>query len=81
VGDGALPWPLRVVTVCPLWDPPLCATESSPPAAPAQASASDYLSGVAFRTGVPLEKLLADNLDTVKSLDVPLTGTSLVVCR
>jgi hypothetical protein len=45
-----------------------------------QASASDYLSGVAFRTGVFLEKLLADNLDAVKSLDAPLAGKRLVVC-
>jgi hypothetical protein len=40
----------------------------------------DYLSGVADRLGVPLEKLLLDNLDAVKDLDKPLAGTRLAVC-
>ena len=73
--------PCCPVTVGPRWHP--CAHMSvSPPLPPhqTQASAADYLSGVAFRTGVELETLLADNLDTVKNLDAPLKGTRLVVC-
>jgi hypothetical protein len=35
---------------------------------------------VADRVGVPLEKLLLDNLDAVKDLDKPLAGKRLAVC-
>ncbi|KIY91531.1 hypothetical protein MNEG_16433, partial [Monoraphidium neglectum] len=40
----------------------------------------DYLSGVAYRVGVPLEKLLLDNLESLKDLDKPLAGKQLAVC-
>ncbi|KIY96249.1 hypothetical protein MNEG_11713, partial [Monoraphidium neglectum] len=40
----------------------------------------DYLSGVADRVGVRLEKLLLDNRDTLRDPDSPLAGKRLAVC-
>jgi hypothetical protein len=47
---------------------------------PFQALPRDYLSGVSDRVGVPLQKLLLDNLDTLRDLDSPLAGKKLAVC-
>ena len=40
----------------------------------------DYISGIALQSGVPLQKLLLDNLEALKDLDAPLPGKRLVVC-
>lgn len=45
-----------------------------------KAAPTDYLSNIAWRAGIPVEKLLSDNLDVIKDLDSPLAGKSLVVC-
>jgi hypothetical protein len=45
-----------------------------------QARAGDYLSGVAWRAGIPLERFMEDNTETVKDLDAPLHGIQLLLC-
>jgi hypothetical protein len=42
--------------------------------------AGDYLSKVAWRAGIPLEKFMLDNTAIVKDLEAPLQGTSLLLC-
>jgi hypothetical protein len=51
-----------------------------PTLAPWKAKEGDYLLAIAQRAGVPIETLLADNLDAIKDLDAPLAGTNLVLC-
>jgi hypothetical protein len=45
-----------------------------------QASASDYLSKVAFDAGIGLEQFLLDNSETIKDLDASLAGRQLLLC-
>ncbi|KAI8477347.1 MAG: hypothetical protein J3K34DRAFT_515697 [Monoraphidium minutum] len=45
-----------------------------------KAQANDYLSGVALRYKVPLQRLLLDNTARVTDLDAPLTGKRLLLC-
>eukprot|EP00878_Enallax_costatus_P013702 GHUV01014328.1.p1 GENE.GHUV01014328.1~~GHUV01014328.1.p1 ORF type:complete len:249 (+),score=27.33 GHUV01014328.1:1824-2570(+) len=42
--------------------------------------AEDCLSLVAWRAGVPLERLMLDNVGVVKDLDAPITGKQLILC-
>ena len=46
-----------------------------------QAVQGDYLSGIAYQAGVPLQQLLLDNLVVIKDLGAPLTGKRLQVCK
>jgi hypothetical protein len=50
---------------------------------PHQASHGDYLSRIAWRTGIPLEQFLLDNLKakTINNFDTPLAGLTLMVCN
>jgi hypothetical protein len=44
------------------------------------AAPGDFLSGVAWRFGVPLPRLLLDNVKALPDLDAPLAGNTLLVC-
>lgn len=46
-----------------------------------QAQQGDYLSRIADVAGIPLRKLLADNVAAInKDLGMPLAGTQLLLC-
>ncbi|KAF6254509.1 hypothetical protein COO60DRAFT_1540537 [Scenedesmus sp. NREL 46B-D3] len=46
-----------------------------------KARPGDFISGVAWQAGVPLERFMLDNIATVKDLDAPLQGTQLLLCN
>jgi hypothetical protein len=46
-----------------------------------KARSGDYLSKVAWLAGVPLETFMLDNIWTVKDLDAPIQGTTLLLCN
>lgn len=50
------------------------------PRLPKQAVPGDDLSKLSFRSGVPLEKILLDNLQVLKDISAPLEGKTLLVC-
>lgn len=56
-----------------------CPTPPRCPPLP-QAVQGDFLSRISERAGVALERLVADNLNMIKDLDVPLAGKTLIVC-
>jgi hypothetical protein len=45
-----------------------------------QAKGIDYLSGMAWLAGIPLDKFMLDNTEAVKDLDAPLAGVKLLLC-
>ena len=45
-----------------------------------KAAPGDYVYGIALQSGVPLQKLLLDNLEALKDFDAPLTGKRLLLC-
>jgi hypothetical protein len=45
-----------------------------------QATSDDYLSKISFLSGVPLDRLLMDNNQTIKDLDTPIAGKALLLC-
>jgi hypothetical protein len=49
--------------------------------APVQAQPGDYLSKVAFLSGIKLQQFMLDNMAIVKDLDAQLQGTQLLLCN
>lgn len=58
----------------------LAPSRTAPNCSEYKAMPGDYLSKVAARAGIDLEKLLLDNLGSLRDLDAPLEGKALLLC-